>query len=137
MSDLRIIITGGRERNNLPDYYKAKDVIADYIYCCMDDEEAASRPRTIIQGGCPDGIDAMGRSLARDIHFDVETFPADWEKYKTGAGPIRNQQMADAGADLCLAFPNADGPSLGTWDMIRRACAAGIETRIYPEADHE
>lgn len=38
--------------------------------------------------------------------------------------------MAVAGAALCLAFPAPT--STGTHDMIRRAAAHGIHTRIYP-----
>ena len=126
MSDLRIIITGGRHRNHQEDYNTLREVLDDIGECwCW-------YRQVIIQGGCPTGIDAMARKLAAESRQPLETFPADWKKYKTGAGPIRNQAMADAGADLCLAFPSA-GKSTGTWDMIRRACAAGIETRIYPE----
>lgn len=131
MSDLRIIITGGRHRNHQEDYDTLLEALFD-----IDMHWCGARGQVIIQGGCPTGIDAMARKLARESRLSLETFPADWEKYKTGAGPIRNQQMADAGADLCLAFPSA-GKSPGTWDMIRRAEAAGIETRIYPEVGHE
>lgn len=42
---------------------------------------------------------------------------------------IRNQEMADRGADLCLAFPGPE--SVGTWDMIRKARAAGIPVHIH------
>ena len=128
MSDLRIIITGGRHRNHQEDYNTLLEALFD-----IDMHWCGARGQVIIQGGCPTGIDAMARKLAADYHQPLETFPADWKKHGRAAGPIRNQAMADAGADLCLAFPSA-GRSTGTWDMIRRACAAGIETRIYPEA---
>ena len=131
MSDLRIIITGGRHRNHQEDY----NTLLEALYAAGLNF-LGGRSQVIIQGGCPTGIDAMARKLAADYHNTLETFPADWKKQGRAAGPIRNQAMADAGADLCLAFPSA-GKSLGTWDMIRRACAAGIETRIYPEAKHE
>ena len=87
----------------------------------------------IIQGDCPTGIDALARRFADEYEVPLESYPADWAKYGRAAGPKRNQRMADAGADLCMAFPSR-GRSAGTWDMIRRAVAAGIETRIYPEA---
>jgi predicted Rossmann-fold nucleotide-binding protein len=44
------------------------------------------------------------------------------------AGHYRNQEMADTGADLCIAFPGGRG----TADMVRRAAAAGIEIRRVP-----
>ena len=131
MSDFRIIVTGGRTRSSAQDCIQMLHAITretDAKY-----PGVGHPPVTIIQGGCPDGADMWARVLAEECGFKCETIPSDWKKYRQAAGPIRNQEMADAGADLCLAFPSA-GKSTGTWDMIRRACAAGIETRIYPEA---
>lgn len=126
MSDYRIIITGGRERGSTQDYEQIYTAFTTVL------NSKCAEQVTVIQGGCPTGIDSIACTLAHLSGCKCETFPADWEKHGRAAGPIRNQAMADAGADLCLAFPSAD-KSTGTWDMIRRACAAGIETRIYPE----
>lgn len=135
MSDLRIIVTGGRKRGSAQDCIQMLDAFTretDARYPGM-----RQPPVTIIQGGCPDGADMWARVLAEECDFKCETVPADFDAHPDDAVEVSNQAMVDRGADLCLAFPNADGPSLGTWDMIRRACAAGIETRIYPEDDHE
>jgi hypothetical protein len=53
------------------------------------------------------------------------------DTYCPGAGGRRNQAMADAQprARLCLAFPTPG--SRGTWDMVRRATAAGIEVEVH------
>ena len=134
MSDFRIIVTGGRTRSSAQDYIQLLGAFTretDARYPGM-----RQLPVTIVQGGCPDGMDDWARVLAEECACKCETFLADWKKHGRAAGPIRNQAMADAGADLCLAFPSA-GRSTGTWDMIRRACAAGIETRIYPEGSHD
>lgn len=130
MSDLRIIVTGGRKRDSLHDYALLDEKLDDIHEVCR------GMNHVIIQGGCPDGVDAMARRLARDRGAAVETYPADFQLHPEDAVEVSNQTMVDQGAYLCLAFPNdpADGPSLGTWDMVRRAVAAGIETRIYPEA---
>ena len=45
---------------------------------------------------------------------------------RAAAGPVRDQAMVDAGADLCVAFHRAIGNSKGTKDCLRRALAAGI-----------
>lgn len=45
------------------------------------------------------------------------------------AGHARNQDMADAGADVCLAFPTKR--SRGTFDMIKRAATAGITVHRF------
>lgn len=45
------------------------------------------------------------------------------------AGGIRNKQMLNEGKpDLVIAFPTEN--SKGTWDMVRRAKRAGIETVV-------
>ncbi len=67
----------------------------------------------------------------------LETYPADWDNLpRWEAGPKRNQQMLDAGADHVVAFfatghgygPDAKG---GTNDMVRRAHKAGVNVDIY------
>ena len=128
MSDFRIIITGGRKRESEDDYGTMADVLDR-----LDPDGLIATHAVIIQGGYPTGADLLARKVADEFGIRVESYPADWARYGRAAGPKRNQAMADAGADLCLAFPSP-GPSAGTWDMIRRAVAAGIETRIYPEA---
>ena len=128
MSDFRIIITGGRKRESEDDYGTMADVLDR-----LDTDGLMALHSVIIQGGCPTGADLLARKVADEFGIRVETFPADWQQHGRAAGPIRNQAMADAGADLCLAFPSR-GRSAGTWNMIRRAVAAGIETRINPEA---
>lgn len=56
------------------------------------------------------------------------------QPYNANAGPIRNQAMVDAGAEMCLAFHRAISASKGTKDCARRAIAAGIPTyRIASE----
>ena len=134
MSDFRIIVTGGRKRNSEDDYGTMADVLDK-----LDPDGLIATHAVIIQGGCPDGADLLARKVAEEFGIRVETYPADFKHHPENAVELSNQTMVDHGADLCLAFPNApaDGPSLGTWDMIRRALAAGIKTRIYPEASHE
>lgn len=139
IDERRFIVTGGRHRHRKHDYYQLEVAITDYLYDDLDYDTARQAHIIIIQGGCPDGVDAMARCLARDKGYALETYPADFKQHPQDAVETSNQTMADHGANLCLAFPNAlaDGPSPGTWDMVRRALGAGIETRIYPEACHE
>ena len=123
---MRIIITGGRHRD---DYYAVASAILEYGHLGDRGEKVM-----LVNGGCPTGIDANAALFARrnsDLVRGV-TYTADWKKYRRAAGPKRNEQMAESGADLCLAFPSAHS-SNGTWDMIRRAVAHGIRTIIIPE----
>lgn len=86
------------------------------------------RPCIVIEGGAR-GTDRLARHLAERLGLPVETFPADWKTRGKAAGPIRNQEMLDAGVDIVLAFP---GPkSRGTWDMVRRAEKRGVIVEVH------
>lgn len=75
----------------------------------------------IVHGAAP-GADRIAADTAVALGLDVEAYRADWELHGNAAGPIRNQAMVDAGADLLIAF----GGGLGTADCIHRARKAGI-----------
>lgn len=78
----------------------------------------------LVHGACPTGADAIASRIWRSWGLPVEAHPADWARHGRAAGPLRNQQMVLAGADLCLAFPL--GASPGTRGCMRLAKAAGI-----------
>lgn len=91
---------------------------------------------TVVHGACPSGADDHANMWFRldmdeghPFFATEEPHPADWEKHGKAAGPLRNQEMVDLGADVCLAFPMPD--SRGTRDCIRRARAAGIPVITY------
>lgn len=81
----------------------------------------------LVHGDCPTGADALAAEIWSLAHLPVEAHPADWENLKRAAGPIRNQEMVNLGADLCLAFPLPE--SRGTFDCMKRAERAGIPVR--------
>lgn len=93
------------------------------------------KPDTIVvvHGDCPTGIDSFATAAARVIGCAREAHPADWANLGKRAGPMRNQEMVDLGADLCLAFPM--GASRGTRDCMRRAEAAGIPVEVHEIKD--
>lgn len=83
---------------------------------------------TIVVHGNARGADRIAHQEARKLRLAVEPHPANWDRYGRTAGPIRNKEMADAGADLCIAF--WDGQSAGTNNMIEQATKAGIPVEI-------
>jgi len=88
------------------------------------------QPVTLVHGAAP-GIDIQAKRIWESKGLPTEPHEALWKTYGKGAGPIRNQEMVDAGADLCVAFPDAE--SSGTWDCIKRARKAGITVLIMGE----
>src|SRR4051812_18370624 len=64
----------------------------------------------------PRGADRIAYQEAQKLGLAVETHPADWKTKGKAAGYLRNVEMAESGADLCLAF--WDGRSDGTRHMM-------------------
>lgn len=64
--------------------------------------------------GTANGVDKAGEKFANYYHIPLIKFPADWEKYGKGAGPIRNKQMAEYADALLLIW---DGESKGSANM--------------------
>ena len=121
MSDYRVIVTGSRDW---------ADGLA-VTYCLRREFNRAQledRKLTVVHGNCPTGADAVADKWASQSCLKglvtVERFPADWDTFGKAAGPLRNQQMVDSGADLVLAFPL--GKSRGTRHCMRVAREAGI-----------
>jgi len=109
----------------------------------------------------PAEVDSIVDQLAREqpSMYQVEVHPANWElcapegqsvcpglrpcypdhrrqntqgtTWCPTAGLRRNQRMAEAGAAGCIAHPWI--MSTGTWDMLRRARAVGIEPFVFDE----
>lgn len=115
---IRILVTGSRD---WPDREAVSQVL---------NETAEQYGRiTVVHGACPSGADlyacqwVTAMRVIRSGHTE-EKHPADWERLGKHAGPIRNQQMVNAGAALCIAFPYGKSP--GTRDCMHRAKLSGI-----------
>lgn len=113
---MRVIVTGSRRWK-----FPAAELIVERL-------EKLPRTDLMIVHGKAEGADEIAHLWAKRRLVKVEVFPAQWGKHGPQAGIIRNQQMADSGADLLLAFPLEN--SRGTWDMIRRAKSAGIPIEV-------
>jgi hypothetical protein len=76
----------------------------------------------------PPGADYLAHEYAEHWGIAADYYPYHYHLGKAG-GSSRNQQMLDEGKpDLVIAFPTKN--SKGTWDMVRRAKKAGVETII-------
>jgi hypothetical protein len=66
-------------------------------------------------------VDDIADDLAREEHWELDVFPADWVSHGKSAGPKRNREMLKAYAHTAtlLAFPAPD--STGTVNCIETA----------------
>lgn len=113
-SSMRIIVCGSR---NWVDY----NAITSRL-------DRLPENAVIVHGGAP-GADRLAAMWAELTRHETEEHKADWDRHGKAAGPIRNQEMVDAGADLAIAF-RLNGASRGTDDCIRRATSAGIPVEV-------
>ncbi len=92
-------------------------------------ERLAKLPeRTLIVHGDALGADNLAASEAALMGLLLEPHPAYWKRHGKRAGIIRNEEMAELGAQLCIAF--WDGKSKGTHHMLRAAARRAIPTEI-------
>jgi len=126
---VRILTTGSRE---FTDYVLVESTIAAVW------REHGGAPLLLVHGAARGADTLVARVAASrpDERSTAEAHPADWDKYrpadddrKNSAGFIRNQEMVDAGAVVCLAFYRSSARNSGTRDCVRRARKAGIPVR--------
>lgn len=116
---MRVLICGSR---HFHDYERLKKEVLNIL-------PIGDHMNTVIISGHAKGADTLGEQLAKDMNFRCEIYPADWNKYGKGAGPIRNKQMLTEGKpNLVIAF--LANNSRGTQNMINQATNYGVEVKV-------
>jgi hypothetical protein len=118
--EFRVLITGSRDWDD-----------SEPVRAALNNALSAIPPGSylmVIHGACPTGVDTFASEWVKEMQaqcFPVfeDPHPANWFKHGKAAGPIRNQEMVDLGADICFAFP-APG-SKGTVHCMGAAEKAG------------
>jgi len=113
---MRVIVVGSSDR-----------VDADVI---RDELSTLPLGATIVIGTIAD-VETTIERVAKELKFDLEEWEVDTERDGPRAETIRNQEMVNDGADLCVAFPTASCKS--TWDCIKRARGAQIDTVVVKQ----
>lgn len=115
---MRALVCGGR---NFSDYEKLEKELLAF-------EQRRGRFGLIIHGGAR-GADSLAGMFAHKHKIPIQVFPADWNKYGRGAGPIRNKQMLIEGKpDIIIAFLGGRGTAnminqaIGNFEVITIQC---------------
>lgn len=122
----RLLITGSRAHQWTPyDSHALLITVREIL------EKTHELP-VLVHGGATGADTGAARVGQQLLNLPTEVHRADWKKYGRAAGPIRNKEMVNLGADLCLAFP--DHPkgqgSRGTWGCIDLAHQSGIPVYV-------
>lgn len=120
---MRVLVTGSRD-------WKDSDVIESDLRNLTIDNGRENL--TLVSGACPTGADYIAEVIAKHLGWRIERHPADWDKYGKRAGFLRNKEMVDLGAEVCLAYIRND--SKGATMTKKLAEEAGIkiwERRFY------
>jgi hypothetical protein len=120
----RVLVTGSR---NYDDKNTLFDALADQYEPGMIVVHGGARGADTIACEWVKKMQSLGYQVTTEVH------QADWYEYGKAAGPIRNEVMVDAGADVCLAFPL--GESRGTRHCMSAAEKAGIPVINLGERD--
>lgn len=115
---MRILICGDRNWNKKDETEK----LLRYVL----------KPGDVVIHGAARGADQMAARIAKSMGLKVVPYPADWTKYRRGAGPIRNSEMLTKGKPEMVLALHADlENSKGTKDMTQKAMAAGVDTFLF------
>ena len=76
--------------------------------------------RAVLVHGDSRGADRIAASIWQSWGGKVETHRADWDQHGKKAGPLRNQQIVAAGADICPGAPSGY-PTVNS-RFIERSC---------------
>lgn len=120
----RLLVTGSRDWDDIVTLRDAINKAVNHL----------GNRVILVHGACPTGADKLADDwfmYAYRRPCSIEAHPADWDIYGKRAGYVRNAEMVNAGADLCLAFIKNE--SRGASMTAKMAEDAGIETWRYIE----
>lgn len=113
--DRIVLVCGGRDFSN-----------ADMLREALDEIHAEQPIALLIHGDCR-GADKLADLWATKRGVQVARCPANWGRYGSPAGPIRNRAMLRLKPDLVVAMPGGTG----TDHMCDLATEANILIRRY------
>ena len=113
--EFRVVVAGSR---SFDDYKRLSTELDSYL---------AGKTNVTIISGTARGADRLGERYAAEHNMKLERFPAEWDKYHKGAGPIRNHKMV-LEADAVVVF--WDNESSGSKNIIDYAREENVPYKI-------
>lgn len=108
---MKLCVTGGRTYADRATLFEVLDLAHELLTI---DALAHGQAR---------GADALAAAWCRARGVQCVPFPADWQRHRKAAGPIRNRLMLQQFApDVLIAFPGGSG----TADCVAAARALGV-----------
>jgi hypothetical protein len=113
---MKLLVTGDR-------YWRSIEaVVREFSFLPKD---------TIVVHGAAMGADTLCDIVAKEMGYEVRSYPAEWDRYHNSAGPIRNRKMLDTEhPDACIAFHEDIKRSKGTADMINYCKQKGVPVKL-------
>ena len=119
MKKFRVIVAGSRDFDN----FETMCLRLDYLLSNKKEDH-----EIIIISGTAKGADKLGEAYAAQRGYEVEKYPANWDKYGRSAGYRRNCEMAEV-ADACVCF--IVNNSKGSTHMANIAEEKGLLTKVF------
>jgi hypothetical protein len=117
---VRILVTGSRDWDD-------EEAIEKVLHNAFI--TAGTRMDTVLVHGGARGADTIAARLWARQGLPTEEHPADWDRYGTSAGYLRNREMVLSGPLACFAFIRDASP--GTSSCIELARQFGIPTYVF------
>jgi len=117
-NQLYIGIVGTRSRDHYEDFHICQEEFKKHY---------TNKEIVIVSGLCSKGADKFALFISRNSGTKKLWFPAEWEKYGTKAGIIRNTDIALV-SDILIAMVRPDRKG-GTEDTIIKFCARQGHTK--------
>jgi hypothetical protein len=129
---LRLLVCGSRDWTDAALLAHAVErVVAEY---------GQGRAGVVLIEGDARGADRLAGALAKARGWELEVYPADWQRHGRAAGMRRNARMLRRGRpERVIACSDDLAASRGTADLVRRAHSAGIPVLVvsHPPATRE
>lgn len=121
---MKLLIAGGRDFIPQPRHWAWLDELREQ-YALKGDHGIEI---VEVVHGCQRGADTFGKEWADDRGIQTNPFPADWNRFGSRAGPIRNSEMAnylltesERGHDVAVVlFPGGRGTQSMWAEAVKR-----------------